>query len=80
MNSRERRKADRNLAKNYPYIIQLEITKGLRYFEWDRQVVEMTSWCKCHARNGWVHKTDWKSATFHFTEDQHATLFALRWA
>lgn len=81
MNSKDRRKAKRDLEKNYPHTVTLFAKNtGMRYFEWDMRVDEMAIWCKKHAHQGWVHKTDWESATFHFTQDQHATFFALRWS
>ena len=80
MNSNQRRKAKRDFELNYTHSVKLEITDGLRYFEWDEKVTLMKMWCDSYSRRRWKCTTDWKSATFYFTEDQHATFFALKWS
>ena len=80
MNSKDRRKAKRYHEKNYQHSIKLDVIDGLRYFEWDDRVTLMKMWCNSHSRHKWKCTTNWKTATFHFTEDQVATLFALRWS
>jgi hypothetical protein len=80
MNSNQRRKVKRDLELNYTHSIKLDITNGLRYFEWDDRVTLMKMWCDLHIRRKWKCTTNYKTATFHFTEDQHAMFFALRWS
>jgi hypothetical protein len=80
MNSNQRRKAKRDLELNYTHSVRLEIGPVLRYFEWEARLRLIEMWCKSYLRSGWKQKFGFNSATFYFTQGQHAMLFALKWS
>jgi len=74
VNSSQRRKAKRE----YPHFIKLSARPGWAYFEHDDMVQDARKWCRKNTK-GYIIDEKWDHATFKFTTEKDAVIFALKW-
>lgn len=80
MNSKQRRKAKRDIDKNY-HRVHLTVRPGMNWTDWCDQVAEMVRWVTKYTRRECLLQTNrWKSSTFYFSDGKDATHFTLRWS
>ena len=79
MNSKQRRKAKRDIDKNY-HKVHLTVRPGMEWTDWCDQVAEMVRWVSEHTRRDCcLLKNEWAGSTFYFVDAKDATHFILRW-